>query len=66
LSGVRIAFFGVNIISCWEVAKLVQYGRLKLDRGVGVWIERALAEPGLDPARKLRYRAFRFLTVAAR
>jgi PIN domain nuclease of toxin-antitoxin system len=40
--------FGVSIISCWEVAKLVQYGRLKLDRGVGVWIERALAEPGFD------------------
>jgi PIN domain nuclease of toxin-antitoxin system len=45
---------GVSVISCWEVAKLVEYGRLKLDRPVGLWIERALAEPGvfllhLDP-----------------
>ena len=28
--------FGVSIISCWEVAKLVEYGRLKLDRQVGL------------------------------
>lgn len=38
---------GVSIISCWEVAKLVEYGRLKLDRPVGLWIERALNEPGV-------------------
>ena len=46
--------FGVSIVSCWEVAKLVEYGRLKLDRTVGLWMESALAEPGvtlvhLDP-----------------
>ena len=40
--------FGVSIISCWEVAKLVQCGRLKLDRSVGLWIESALAEPGVS------------------
>ena len=40
--------FGVSIISCWEVAKLVQYGRLKLDRAVGLWIEDGLAEPGME------------------
>ncbi|MBZ5619039.1 MAG: type II toxin-antitoxin system VapC family toxin [Acidobacteriia bacterium] len=40
--------FGVSIISCWEVAKLVEYGRLKLDRRVGLWIESALAEPGVS------------------
>ena len=40
--------FGVSIISCWEVAKLVEYGRLKLDRTVGLWIESALAEPGVS------------------
>jgi PIN domain nuclease of toxin-antitoxin system len=39
--------FGVSIISCWEVAKLVEYGRLKLDRSVGLWIESALAQPGV-------------------
>jgi PIN domain nuclease of toxin-antitoxin system len=40
--------FGVSIISCWEVAKLVEYGRLKLDRAVEPWIESALAEPGVS------------------
>ena len=40
--------FGVSVISCWEVAKLVEYGRLKLDRAVGLWIESALAEPGVS------------------
>jgi PIN domain nuclease of toxin-antitoxin system len=38
----------VSVISCWEVAKLVEYGRLKLDRAVGLWIESALAEPGVS------------------
>ena len=40
--------FGVSVISCWEVAKLVEYGRLKLDRAVGLWIASALAEPGVS------------------
>ena len=40
--------FGVSVISCWEVAKLVECGRLKLDRAVGLWIESALAEPGVS------------------
>ena len=40
--------FGVSIISCWEVAKLVECGRLKLDRTVGLWMENALAEPGVS------------------
>ena len=40
--------FGVSIISCWEVAKLVEYGRLKLDRTVGLWLESALAAPGIS------------------
>jgi hypothetical protein len=40
--------FGVSIISCWEVAKLVEYGRLKLDRDAGLWIESALAAPGVS------------------
>jgi PIN domain nuclease of toxin-antitoxin system len=40
--------FGVSIISCWEVAKLVEYGRLKLDRTVGPWIESALSAPDVS------------------
>ena len=34
---------GVCSISCWEVAKLVQLGRLGLDRDVGDWLGAALA-----------------------
>jgi len=32
--------FGVSGISFWEIAKLVEYGRLKLDRTVGLDGER--------------------------
>lgn len=37
--------WGVSIVSCWEVAKLVEHGRLSLDRPVGRWIEESLAIP---------------------
>lgn len=40
--------FGVSVISCWEVAKLVELGRLVLDRPVLQWIEEALASPAMD------------------
>ena len=38
---------GVSIISCWEVAKLVEHGRLKLLQDVAEWLEVALAYPGV-------------------
>jgi PIN domain nuclease of toxin-antitoxin system len=38
---------GVSIISCWEVAKLVEYGRLKLPQDVAEWLGVALAYPGV-------------------
>ena len=38
---------GVSAISCWEVAKLVELGRLTLDRPVLDWIRAALALPGI-------------------
>jgi PIN domain nuclease of toxin-antitoxin system len=38
---------GVSIISCWEVAKLVEYGRLKLPHDVAEWLGVALVYPGL-------------------
>lgn len=38
---------GVSIISCWEVAKLVEYQRMSLSRPVEEWIEEALAYPGV-------------------
>ena len=41
------AGLGVSIISCWEVAKLVERGRLQLTLPVERWLERALALPGV-------------------
>jgi PIN domain nuclease of toxin-antitoxin system len=38
---------GVSIISCWEVAKLVEYGRVKLPQVVGEWLGVAIAYPGI-------------------
>lgn len=39
---------GVSIISCWEVAKLVERGRLTLSIGIGEWIDAALSYPGVQ------------------
>jgi PIN domain nuclease of toxin-antitoxin system len=38
---------GVSVISCWEVAKLVEYQRLSLPCRVNEWLEQALAYPGI-------------------
>jgi len=38
---------GVSAISCWEVAKLVEYGRLALPYPVLEWLEMALSYPGM-------------------
>ncbi len=40
--------FAVSVISCWEIAKLVERGRLQLNCEVESWIERALAQPGIS------------------
>jgi PIN domain nuclease of toxin-antitoxin system len=39
---------GVSIISCWEIAKLVEKGRLSLTRPVNEWLDLALAYPGVE------------------
>jgi PIN domain nuclease of toxin-antitoxin system len=39
---------GVSIISCWEVAKLVERGRLALSCPVAEWFDQALAYPGVS------------------
>jgi PIN domain nuclease of toxin-antitoxin system len=39
---------GVSIISCWEVAKLVENGKLALSCAVDEWLEAALAYPGVQ------------------
>ena len=38
---------GVSAISCWEVAKLVQVGRLSFPVDVLEWLEQALRYPGV-------------------
>jgi len=38
---------GVSVISCWEVAKLVELNRLVLRCPVAEWIDQALAYPGI-------------------
>jgi PIN domain nuclease of toxin-antitoxin system len=38
---------GVSAISCWEVAKLVEYKRLELSCSLDVWFEQALGYPGV-------------------
>jgi len=39
---------GVSIISCWEVAKLTEHGRLRLPFPVDEWLRLALAHPGVS------------------
>ena len=39
--------FGVSVISCWEVAKLIQIGRLELPLPALEWIEVALLRPSI-------------------
>jgi len=39
---------GVSMISCWEVAKLVEYKRLILPIPVAEWLDQALAYPGVQ------------------
>lgn len=40
--------WGVSIIYCWEVAKLVELGRLTLSLAVDEWLAAALADPGVQ------------------
>jgi PIN domain nuclease of toxin-antitoxin system len=39
---------GISAISCWEVAKLVEYGRLTLPVSIRDWLNQALAYPGIQ------------------
>jgi PIN domain nuclease of toxin-antitoxin system len=38
---------GISAISCWEIAKLVERGRIDLDRDVAAWLSAALSYPGV-------------------
>lgn len=37
----------VSVISCWEIAKLVEIGKLAIPLSVGSWIDVALTYPGV-------------------
>lgn len=37
----------VSILSCWEISKLVEYGRLVLPVSLEAWFEVALSYPGI-------------------
>jgi PIN domain nuclease of toxin-antitoxin system len=39
---------GASLISCWEVAKLVETGKLQLTLPVADWLNQALAYPGVQ------------------
>jgi PIN domain nuclease of toxin-antitoxin system len=39
---------GVSAISCWEVAKLVERGRLELPTSLENWFDQALSYPGVQ------------------
>ena len=39
---------GVSAISCWEVAKLCEYGRLELPVELDEWFRAALGYPGVS------------------
>jgi PIN domain nuclease of toxin-antitoxin system len=41
-------FIGVSAISCWEVAKRVEGGRMQLSRPVDQWLDLALRFPGVQ------------------
>lgn len=42
------AGLGVSLISCWEVAKLVEVGRLQLTLPTLDWLNQALLYPGVQ------------------
>lgn len=42
---------GVSAVSAWEVAMLVEKGRISLDRDVAVWVRQAFAHARVDQPR---------------
>jgi PIN domain nuclease of toxin-antitoxin system len=42
------SLIGVSAISCWEVAKLVELGRVALSCSLEEWLDQALSYPGVQ------------------
>ncbi len=39
---------GISVMSCWEIAKLVEYNRLSLSCELSEWFEKALSYPAIQ------------------
>ena len=39
---------GISVMSCWEIAKLVEYNRLTLPYKISEWFEKALSYPAVQ------------------
>jgi PIN domain nuclease of toxin-antitoxin system len=48
ITGNETDIIGVSAISCWEVAKLVEYSRLVLPCSLEEWFDQALSYPGVQ------------------
>jgi PIN domain nuclease of toxin-antitoxin system len=55
-AGEVAALFTFSAVSVWEVALLVDTGRIGLDLPIEAWVTRFLERPGLEPV-PLGYRA---------
>lgn len=44
----QAAGFGISIFSCWEVAKLVELGKLHLTLATDDWLQQAIMYPGVQ------------------
>lgn len=47
IAAAELDVIGVSAISCWEIAKLVEYERLKLPCPLEEWFDQALSYPGI-------------------
>lgn len=48
IEAAELDVIGVSAISCWEIAKLVEYERLKLPCPMEEWFDLALSYPGIQ------------------
>jgi PIN domain nuclease of toxin-antitoxin system len=48
ISAEEANLIGVSAISCWEVAKLVELGRVVLSCSLEDWLDQALSYPGVQ------------------
>ncbi len=47
IGGNETGIIGISAITCWEIAKLVEYGRLELPYPIAEWFNQAFSYPGI-------------------